>query len=138
MTKATLFIDTIVNTQSKYINLFSNIDMRLYDKASTLFTSAQKALSMGFYKVDCAKKISYVNSIVNPLSKLLENGSNRNTLPLDLLVDAGMSNIAQLAKISQNMTVDADKNPNIADVEWQLNDASHDISGWRAILNKFD
>lgn len=36
------------------------------------------------------------------------------------------------------MTVDADKNPNIADVEWQLNDASHDTSGWRAILNKFD
>lgn len=55
---------------------------------------------MGFYKVDCDKKISYVDSIINPLSKLLENGANKNALPLDLLVDAGVSNIAQLAKIS--------------------------------------
>jgi hypothetical protein len=95
-----LFIDTIVNTQSKYINLFSNADTYLLEQASTLLVSQQKALSMGFYKVDCDKKISYVDSIINPLSKLLENGSNKNTLPLDLLVDAGMSNIAQLAKIS--------------------------------------
>lgn len=49
---------------------------------------------MGFYKVDCAKNISYINSIMNPLTTLLDKAANRNIVPIDLFVDAGVSNIA--------------------------------------------
>ena len=138
VTKASLFIDNIVNSQSKYISLFSNVDQRLLEQASTLFMKPQKALSMGFYRVDCAKRIHYYNSIINPLSKLLENASNIDLLPLDILIDAGMSNIAQLAKMSDGMEIDADKNIRISDIYWELNDAEHDLSGWKAVLSKFD
>lgn len=56
--------------------------------------SKQEAVSMGFYEIYCRKLISFKNSIVDPLTRMLDNASNPNVLPLDILVDAGVSNIA--------------------------------------------
>ena len=49
---------------------------------------------MGFYKEDCAKDISFNASIMKPLTTLLDKAANANHVPIDIVVDAGMSNIA--------------------------------------------
>lgn len=93
---------------------------------------------MGFYKVDCLKDISYMNSIMKPLTSILDKASNVNVVPVDILVDAGMSNIAQLTKLSAEQTIHTDDFPSIGDYTWKFDLLNHDISGWRAVLQKFD
>lgn len=88
---------------------------------------------MGFYKVDCKKIINYVESIAMPLTRVLDAASNRDTLPLDLVVDAGMSNIANAARGNNKGKIDTDANPNIADIVPPYNN-----SGWQAVIKKFD
>lgn len=138
ITKAGTFIDDVVNSKSNYIRLFSNIDKYDYEKTAMMLTSCQKAMSIGFYNRDCLKKIQYQNSIAKPLTYLLDNASNKNTLPLDLVIDAGMSNIAQIASMQLNQTIDVDAFPNIADIEWHLGPTSTNTSGWKTILLKLD
>ena len=62
-----------------------------------LATSLQQALSLGFYDIECYKRISYKKSIVQPLTRVLDVASNKYNFPIDIVIDAGMSNIAQLA-----------------------------------------
>ena len=100
--------------------------------------SKQPALAMGFYKIDCAKRISYMNSIVKPLTTVLEKASNPNRVPIDIVVDGGVSNIAQLAKNAKNQVIDTDEKPDIGSYEWPFNYLQHDTSAWNAILQKFD
>ena len=68
------------------------------------------------------------------LQRIFENASNPNTLPLDVIVDGGISNIAQLAYVSLYKQIDTDAKPNIADIDWRLLQTGTDISGWKAIL----
>ena len=140
ITKANIFIDDVINASSQYIKMFSNIDKQKLINASTIAMSTQPAVSMGFYKVDCKKKISFVESISRALTRIFDNAQNKNTLPLDVVVDAGMSNIAQISKTCGiNMEIDVDEKPNIADYsDWRLDDINKDVSGWKTILKKFD
>lgn len=57
--------------------------------------SKSRAYSLGFYNLDLAKIITVKNSINNALAKLFDKLKNPNEVPLDLIVDAGVSNIAQ-------------------------------------------
>lgn len=50
---------------------------------------------LGFHKADCIKKIDVKKTIVDPLHQIFESCKDPNMLPLDLVVDAGVSNIAQ-------------------------------------------
>lgn len=136
ITKANIFIDDVVNASSRYIRLFSNADQADVERASTFAMSLQPARAMGFYRVDCAKKISYLSSLMKPLTRLLDNASNTNTVPIDIVVDAGVSNIAQMTKMS-NDTIDADAHPNVADTRWDFA-PDYDTSRWSAILSKLD
>ena len=138
MTNADMFIDNIVNSRSQYIRLFSNVNQKKEEIVATYAMSRQPAISLGFYKIDCAKKISYEKSLIKPLSQLLANASNKNSMPLDIIVDAGVSNIAQLAYVTNNKIIDADKLPNVADIPWILGQDGVDLSGWKAILSKLD
>lgn len=143
VTKANRFIDDIVNSQSKCIAMFSNIDQKMLANAATLAMSKQPAVSMGFYKVDCRKIIDYAQSIMMPLTRMLDNASNRDTLPIDIVADAGMSNIANAAYFanasdpSKLQQIDTDELPNIADsYPTSLGDLRN--TGWRAVIKKLD
>lgn len=64
ITKATMFLDEIVNRESKYVNIFSNLEYSSYgtdltdmDKASIFGISRQTATALGFYSVDTKKTI---------------------------------------------------------------------------------
>ena len=140
ITKSSIFIDDIVNEQSQFIRLFSNANQDQLTRASTLVMSQQEVVSLGFYKVDCRKIIDYSESILQPLNQILVNAQNPYTLPLDIVIDAGMSNIAQLAYAydSDRKQIDVDAMPKVSYYSsWKLEDRSSTI-GWRAILKKYD
>ena len=117
--------------------MFSHVDPCTLQQAATISTSRQPAVALGFYKTDCAKNISYMNTVMNPLTKILDNASNRNLIPIDIIADAGMSTIAQLAKMSsivqagalpqdiekyRDLTVlHTDALPFISDYKWTFN-----------------
>lgn len=158
---ASIFIDDVVNSRSKTIRLFSNIDRKNIERTSTLAICNQRATSLGFYKIQCKKKISLQTSITDALTKVLEQCRDPNTVPLDLVVDAGVSNLAQLIKsVSPNsLEIDFDVYPRISDFgtgfaetlctcgcmressgqarAWRL-ESEDDTKAWRSILKKFD
>ena len=138
-TGASLFIDDVVNSSSQFIRLFSNVDQKAEESVATYIMSEQPAASLGFYGVDCRKRISYLDTIIKPMSSILAgDASSQTALPLDIVVDAGVSNIAQLAYVSQGKVLDADAKPNVADVDWKIGNARSDISGWKAVLGMLD
>lgn len=98
-----LFLDDIVNTGSDYINLFSNADIPDggdsnplgLKNASLYLISNQTACSMGFYERDTRKYISVTDSIYRPMLKIFERNQDKNTLDVDIMLDGGVTNIAQ-------------------------------------------
>lgn len=159
ITHASTFIDNVVNSRSRFIRLFSNVDRRNLERASTLVACNQRATSLGFYKMQCKKTISKQVSILDALTKILDQSNDPNTVPIDLVVDGGVSNIAQLVQSAGNGSVDFDLYPKIADFgtrsaelfckhgdfnastsdiqAWNLKTAN-DTKVWRQVLKKFD
>lgn len=59
ITNSSIYIDDVVNSSSQFIRLFSNIKPSTLAQASTFVVRGQPAVSIGFYKADCAKLIGY-------------------------------------------------------------------------------
>lgn len=138
ITHENIFIDNIINSQSKYIRCFSNVDKNKIDTTSIFVMSKQKAISIGFYEDDTKKNISYNRSILQPLTYLMDNASNKNTMPIDIIIDAGMSNIANLAKTSSNETLNTDVKPKFSDYELKHITNISDVIGWQTLIKRFD
>ena len=101
VTGASIYIGDIINTTSRYINFFSNIDFTKQSpamKADILAIANQTAYSMGFFDDDTADSISYKHSISDALEKIFGKIDDTRSLKIDLVVDAGVSNIAQYIK----------------------------------------
>lgn len=100
-TGASTFIDKIVNAQSDYIYCFSNCfsssaKQEEYRKEADILTiEPQKAASLGFYEDMVKDDISLTKSIYDGLNKSFDKSSNIDEVQIDIVVDAGMSNIAQ-------------------------------------------
>lgn len=164
LTHSSMFIDDVVNSRSRYIRVFSNADRVSLQQASTIVVKNQTATSLGFYKVQCRKLVNCITTIQEALSKILESCRDPNSIPLDLIVDAGVSNLAQLAWSVGGSThvIDFDKNPRISDFEdledaqtdsdfktctcgssgktgssWTLSSVA-DTMQWRAVMKKID
>lgn len=138
-----LFIDNVVNASSQFIRVFSNANRKNLQTASTIAMSQQTATTLGFYAVDCKKHISFTQSILDPLTYILDKAQNKYTLPLDIVIDAGMSNIAQIAKSlanSDEKIIDAETYPNISHYQnsFDIEHANLPSSGWKMVLKKFD
>ena len=98
---SSVFIDNIVNANSRYINLFSNVDQSMIDRNKTFHMSNQDAKMLGLYEADCKKDIfvrGYSNAghndITDSLTKILDVCKDPNQIPIDIVLDAGVSNIA--------------------------------------------
>jgi hypothetical protein len=137
LTNSSIFIDDIVNNNSKYIRVFSTADQYNVEKASSIVMSGQKAVSLGFYKKQTKKIISYTDSIIKPLTYILDRAGNINNVPLDLLIDAGISNIAFLAK-NNTSDLNTDDKPKFSNYVIPKIENNSVILGWSTILSKFD
>ena len=151
-THQSIYIDDIVNNNSNYINVFSNIRMsQAYKDASTLLIQNQTAKILGYLKTECNKNIDYVESIINPLTRIFDANQDPNLTTIDIVCDAGVSNIAQFvrnygsAKLDENyINYNADVYPNIWSASqnnvndtqlWKLTDGT---SAWKTVLQKYD
>lgn len=102
-TGATTFIDTLVNANSEYIEVYSNCfntdgAKANYSKMDLFTITDQKAGDLGFYHGMVKKDISVADSITKPLQLIWEKNESIDEKQLDIVVDAGVSNIAQFIK----------------------------------------
>lgn len=63
--------------------------------ASIYQINNQIACSMGFFQRDTRKLIHVQKSIYQPMLKIFERNEDKNTLDIDIMIDGGISNIAQ-------------------------------------------
>lgn len=102
-TGATTFIDTLINTQSEYIEFYSNCfnqtaTRKKYEEADLFVIPPQKAGVLGFYEEMTKKNISLTDSILKALPLVWEKNEDINEKQIDIVCDAGVSNIAQFIK----------------------------------------
>ena len=103
-TGVTKFIDTIVNTNSQYINFFSNCfnstaSKKFYkDECDILIAEPCQGAVLGLYSPMTKEDISINKSIYDGLNKAFEKVEDINKLQIDIVCDAGISNIASYLK----------------------------------------
>jgi hypothetical protein len=116
VTNKSTYIGNQVNLNSNLVNFFSNVKFSKKndklnetpcDKADIYTISNQFATSLGFFASDRKKDISVKNSILDPMDLIFRNASNTTTLDLDIILDAGISNIAQF--IASTKVMDENK-----------------------------
>ena len=99
-TGVTKFIDTIINTQSHYINFFSNCfnstaDKKWYkDECDILISMPSEGASLGFYEQMTKEDISISKSIFDGMNKALDKVSDINERDIDIVCDAGLANFS--------------------------------------------
>ena len=103
-TGVTKFIDTIINTQSQYINFFSNCfstpaAKKYYkDNCDILLAPPATGACLGFYSEMTKKDISISKSILDGMNKSFEKVADINERDIDIVPDAGLANIASYIK----------------------------------------
>lgn len=103
-TGVTKFIDTIINSQSKYINFFSNCFSipsqadKYKNECDILIAKPSRGASLGFYSPMTLPTISITHSIQNGINKCFDKVRDINKLNIDIIPDAGISNIASYLK----------------------------------------
>lgn len=152
-----LFIDDTINQNSEYIRFFSNMEFTRdtdtkkteIDKARFFVTSNQCATSLGFYKKDTRKLISVDKSIMNALNRTFLNIEDKNKLDVDIICDAGVSNIGQFIASTQpkgpkgEFINDPMKRIGYFDLTaenaylFRLENEEN-VKVWKTIINKFD
>ena len=144
------FIDDIINTQSKYIHFFSNCfnaanDKRFYhDECDILLAPPSQCAALGLYTPMTKKDISISKSILDGMNKAFDKVKNINNLDIDIVPDAGISNIASYLK-----AIFGDKGPydlNITDDlgnsllgRWTCKSANdNSVKIWKSVVLKHD
>lgn len=103
-TGVTKFIDTIINSQSKYINFFSNCfsstaAKKYYkDSCDILLAPPMDGAVLGLYSPMTKKDISISKSILDGMNKCFDKVENIDLLDIDIVPDAGVANIASYIK----------------------------------------
>lgn len=103
-TGVTKFIDTIINSQSKYIKFFSNCfsttsTKKFYkEECDILLAEPSVGSCLGLYTPMTKEDISISKSILEGMNKAFDKVSDINKLDIDIVPDAGLANIASYLK----------------------------------------
>ena len=132
VTKKSIFIDNVVNSKSEYINIFSNVSDKFnFDNFDIFFAENTTVTSLGLTKSMTSKNIDYNTSIQHALNIILDSAKDKNLYNIDIVCDAGISNIAQ-RKWSSGNVVDKEK------YEENMKLLSYkDSIQWKAIIQKY-
>ena len=142
-TNVTTFIDTIVNSQSEYINFFSNCyastaTRKAYDEnCDILIVEPQKAGNLGFYEDMLVEDISLAKSIYDGLEKIFDKNQDINEKEIDIVCDAGISNIAQYIKTIYG-TGKGKYDPASTEAAMFKLKSRNDTLTWRNTIQKYD
>ena len=149
-TGVTKFIDTIINTQSHYINFFSNCfnstaDKKWYkDECDILISMPSEGASLGFYEQMTKEDISISKSIFDGMNKALDKVSDINERDIDIVCDAGLANIASYLKAiygdkgPYDLTVTDDLGNSLLGMWKAVNPTDAPVKIWKTVEQKFD
>lgn len=132
VTGKTNSIETIINVSSEYIYMFTGVSSETINDAEIFAISDQPAASLGFTEADVSATIS-LSSINNSLNVIFEKNADIHEKSIDIVVDAGMSNIAQY--IYSSTSGKAEFDPMIQKVELNKNNKP---DAWLSIIKKYD
>lgn len=143
-TGATTFIDTLVNEQSEYVNIFTNCMptdalKEKYKKEVDILVMPHETAdvaSMGFYEGQCEEDIDISESILKALDMVYDKVTDINERDIDIVVDGGISNIAQFIK-----TVYGKKgfyDPASPDAALWKCKKDNDVKMWKTVIMKYD
>jgi hypothetical protein len=149
-TGATVFIDTLVNEQSEYINVFTNcmptdsmmdaynndIDILVIPHGDEDDKEGADVASLGFYQSMCVENIDVSESILKSLDVAFDKVTDINERELDIVVDAGVSNIAQFIKTVYGKCGPYD--PASPDAAMWKCKKDNDVKMWKTVIMKFD
>ena len=145
ISKSSTFLDTMINQKSRHIRFFSNVrfsengNANLYDTdtASIFVASQNDAVSLGLYLSDSEKLISVKNSINGAIDHILDSNRDVNTSDVDIVVDAGVSNIGQFIKSVYRREIGYYDNSSKTAYRHTLNTALN-VAEWKTVLQKYD
>ncbi len=149
-TGVTTFIDTIVNSSSNYIYFFSNCYNSTVSKENYktldmhIVAPTDDIGSLGFFEEQTKEVISVSKSIYDGLNKCFEKVSDINERDIDIVCDAGVSNIASFIKAIYGDDIGPyDLNSLINDIPviklWKCDTAdSQGLKTWKSVVQKFD
>lgn len=149
-TGVTTFIDTIINSQSNYINFFSNCfarksDKKVYEDLDIyIIKPCDNCASLGFFTEQTEETISIDKSILDGMNKCFEKVSDINERDIDIIPDAGISNIAAYLKaiygnIGQyDLMVCDEETGNSLLGMWKADDNNASMKIWRTVIQKLD
>lgn len=143
-TGATTFIDTIVNGQSEYVNIFTNCFptdamKTTYRNDVDIFVMPHESAnvaSMGFYEGMCEEDVDISESILKALDIVYDKVTDINERDLDIVVDAGVSNIAQFIKTVYEKKGFYD--PASTDAAMWKCKKDSDVKMWKTVIMKYD
>lgn len=149
-TGVTKFIDTIINSQSQYINFFSNCFSSIarkndyLKKVDILIAEPSNGASLGFYSDMTEEYISISKSILDGFNKASEKVSDIIERDIDIVCDAGLANIASYLKAIYNdkgkydLTVTDDIGNSLLGL-WTCKKATDPcVKIWKTVEQKFD
>jgi hypothetical protein len=164
-TGVTTFIDTIINSQSKFINFFSNcfntqVGKKYYadkldlivvqpgskghaDSDATAKVTDTVCPSMGFFSALTKKDISISKSIYDGLNKVFEKNQDILERQIDIVPDAGIANIASYLKAiygdkgEYDLGVTDDLGNSLLGM-WKCDSNNTAIKTWKTVEQKFD
>jgi Phage tail sheath protein FI len=143
-TNADTFIDTVVNENSEYVNLFSNCvpteAMKdAFNKNVDILVIPHddaKVGMLGFFKDMCQKDIDISESILKGMDIMFDKVSDINERELDIVVDGGVSNIAQYIRtVCGGRGKYEPASPEAA--VWKCRKDS-DVKMWKTVIQKLD
>lgn len=148
---SSLFIDDIVNNESPSIRVFSRISntkikrnnrqLTNHEYTSIYYAVPSAGTVLGQSESRNAKTIDYNVSISKALNMIYDKACDRNKYFIDLLIDAGVSNIAQAYytwsyKIS-NVDPTSATDPN-GDILKSMKLTNNNVSIWKSVIQKYD
>ena len=149
-TGVTKFIDTLINSQSQYINFFSNCfsstSMKKYykDTCDILVAEHGQNAILGLYSSMTKEDISVSKSIYDGLNKAFDKITDINERDIDIICDAGIANIASYLKAIFNdkgpydLTITDDLGNSMLGL-WKCTKATDaSVKTWKVVEQKFD
>lgn len=133
-----VFIDSIVNSQSQYIKFFSNVDIP--EHVDIIATNDQIGTVLGLTEAETFKTIT-PQTVLQAIDIILEKDKDINSTSIDLVVDAGVTTIAQCVYDTQQ----AKSSDEIKDIvrndtwlsDWKL-ESRKNSKMWHSVASKFD
>lgn len=141
-TGATTFIDAVVNSSSEYIRCFTpaieDDHLQKYQRADILSITDQTAGSLGAYAFMTKKNISLNESILQGLQRVFDNNSDINEREIDIVVDGGISTIAQYIALAYKDDKTGEYIGKTFNSDATKLGKSDDTKEWRSVINKYD